>query len=144
MTRRIPWDKSGAEAATEEEIELFSVGTEGAAEIEATAETTFITIEAAAAELDSTGVGLPVGITVGALALLGFGTFEIYEYFKGKNEKISAPAVHKRVQDVHKKAIQSNLPIPEKGKATLQHLKKIQNLPQYKQYSVESKPFEYT
>jgi hypothetical protein len=88
-----------------EVIELGELGAEGISEFG-----TFATIEEAAAALDSTGVGAPLGIAIGILGAVGFGAYEIYEHFKNhpqtKNNKlINIPNIQKHI-DVKKKFLE--------------------------------------
>lgn len=91
LRRRIPW---GQGATAEEEMALTEIdlgaaeggiaetalgAEEGAAAFEA-----FSIAEGVGAGLDETGVGLPIGITIGFLAALGYGAYEIYHHLKGE------------------------------------------------------------
>lgn len=96
LRRRIPWGSSGSGVA-EEGIPLIDStagsvveGTEG---IELAEFGTFATIEEAGAALDSTGIGAPIGITIGILAALGFGAYEIYEHLVKKDPTITHATV---------------------------------------------------
>lgn len=95
LRQRIPWSVreniSSAEAG--EEIELFSVAEEGAAE------TAFVSIEEAAAGLDATGAGAPIGLIIGALAAAGFGAYEIYEHLIKKEHNITYNDVKKHIEN---------------------------------------------
>lgn len=90
LRRRIPWTSRGIEAASEvgEEIPLIESGAPAIAEGAELTETSFAfaTIEEAAAGLDATGVGAPIGLTIGALAALGFGAYEVYEHLIKSSE----------------------------------------------------------
>nr|WPR17928.1 MAG: capsid protein [Chemarfal virus 64] len=130
MSRRTPW--SVRPGTDPEEFELFSQGAEGAAEIgveetviDIGAESTFLSIEAAAAGLDTTGIGAPIGIAIGGLAALGFGTYEIYKYFKSDYPDLNIHQVNKQVLHAHKQATDTNNKIPYRGKATQKHLDAI-------------------
>ena len=115
--KRIPWGKSELteEELAGEEIELADIsetsgitvgeGVTGATETtallgeEAAVTAEFLTIEEAAAGLDATGVGVPVGVTVGILAGAGFGAYEIYEHLIKSKPKVT----YNKVQREHKK-----------------------------------------
>lgn len=95
--RRIPWSaRSGATAA--EEIPLIESGSSSILEGVAAEETafgTFVSIEEAGAALDATGVGAPVGIAIGILGALGYGTYEIYEHLKKHKPKVTLQKVQR-------------------------------------------------
>lgn len=107
LTRRIPWSSRGASAI--EEIPLIESGAPAVAEGAELAETTFAfsTIEEAAAGLDATGVGAPIGLVIGGLAALGFGAYEVYEYLHNKGTPLPFPEVHQH----HSEAVADPKPI---------------------------------
>lgn len=110
LRRRIPWTRPGAAAATTEEIPLIESGSasvlegvEGAEGIELSelgASAAFASVEEAGAALDATGVGAPIGVTIGILAAIGFGAYEIYEHLVKKDPKIT----HGKVSTIYEKA----------------------------------------
>nr|QTZ83169.1 MAG: VP1 [Periparus ater ambidensovirus] len=100
LRQRIPW--SVRESLASEDVELATFGVEeGAAETSA-----FITIEEAAAGLDATGAGAPIGLIIGGLAALGFGAYEIYEHLHSSGHSVN---LHSVQQEVNK--VSSNIPI---------------------------------
>lgn len=143
--KRVPWKTSEFGAETGEEVELADISEtagvtvgEGVA-TEVTAETallgegaateTFLSIEAAAAGLDSTGVGLPIGLLVGGLAALGFGAYEIYHYAKSTNKY--PKLTEKNVNRHYNKAIKgikyqplNTLPDPNRDNLDIEPLEK--------------------
>lgn len=96
LRQRIPWNSGASETTPllEEEagIELESLGAEEGALY------TFESIEAAGAALDSSVIGLPEGLAIGALGLLGYGAYEIYDYFAGSGKEVKIQEVHKHIQ----------------------------------------------
>lgn len=93
LRRRIPLSSRTPllQAANSETIELGELGATEIAEFG-----TFETVEAAAAALDSTGVGAPLGIAIGALAAVGFGAYEIYEHFKTVPQAAAHPRFNEK------------------------------------------------
>lgn len=103
LRQRIPW--SVRDALSSEEIELATLGGEEAAET-----TAFIGIEEAAAGLDATGVGAPIGIAIGGLAALGFGAYEIYKHLIKSDPTVQL----KDVQKIHASVSEDNKKVNEK------------------------------
>lgn len=102
LRRRLPWKTAAVTA--EEEVPLLEVGatTAGEAAAEGAAEVaTFTALEEAGLTLDATGVGAPIGLTIGALTALGFGAYEIYKYLKPHKPKLKL----QKVEREHKKAL---------------------------------------
>lgn len=101
LRRRIPW--SSAEGAGENIPLINSTSSsvvEGAEGIELAEFGTFASVEEASLALDASGVGAPLGVTVGILAAIGFGVYEIYEHLVSKNPKI----LQSRVQRLYNSA----------------------------------------
>lgn len=107
LRQRIPW--SVRDALSSEEIELATFGGEEAAET-----TAFIGIEEAAAGLDATGVGAPIGIAIGGLAALGFGAYEIYKHLSKSDPTIQL----KDVQNIHASVSAGGEKVDEKNTYT--------------------------
>lgn len=103
LRRRLPYRYEG-EAM--EEIPLLEAE-EGAAAAVETAEgielgemgvfATFATAEEAAAALDATGILAPLGVTIGVLAAIGFGIYEIFDHVKTKDPNISIKKVQRKI-----------------------------------------------
>lgn len=78
LRQRVPWYQSYPTVATEG-VELEELGeTTGLL-------TEFTTTETAAAALDSTGVGAPLGIIIGLGSLAGLGIYELYEHTRKRH-----------------------------------------------------------
>lgn len=88
LRQRVPW---GATAAESEEIPLVEYGAE-AVEIGTESEL-FFEAEAAAAALDSTGVGAPVGVIAGLVIAAGFGAYELWDHLTSRGHKLSQTQV---------------------------------------------------
>lgn len=104
LRRRIPWTRP---AALGENIPLLESGSasvvegvEGIELGELGAGAAFASVEEAGAALDATGIGAPLGVTIGILGAIGFGAYEIYEHFKNSNPKIT----HAKVSQIYEKA----------------------------------------
>lgn len=88
LRQRIPW---GATAAESEEIPLVEYGAET---VEAATEgELFLEAEAAAAALDSTGVGAPIGVIAGLAIAAGFGVYELWDHLTSRGHKLSQTQV---------------------------------------------------
>jgi hypothetical protein len=116
LRQRIPWSNR-YEYLNGEEVELESFAEEGLAEVttDAIAETSFIGIEEAAAGLDATGVGAPIGFIVGGLAALGFGAYEIYEHLIKKHPDITLQTVREHHPE-HNSEPTAIIPLEEQGR----------------------------
>ena len=124
LRRRIPW---GSQATASEEIPLIESGSssilEGAA-AEETAFATFASIEEAGLALDATGWGVPLGATVGILAALGFGAYEIYEHLKSKGQNVDRRGKIQnlgKIEQMHQKAYMNQAKHIEKATQLQQH-----------------------
>ena len=110
LRRRIPWTRPETVAAeAEEEIPLIESGSasvlESAEEIELGelgAGAVFESVEEAGAALDATGIGAPIGVTIGILGAIGFGAYEIYEHLVKSHPKVT----HAKVSQIYEKARQ--------------------------------------
>ena len=103
LRQRIPW---GATAAETEEIPLLEVGGEA---IEVATETElFLEAEAAAAALDTTGIGAPIGVIAGLAIAAGFGVYELWDHLTSRGHDLSQTQV-KVIHD-HLTNVRSNKP----------------------------------
>lgn len=102
LRRRIPL--SARTPLLEADAEAIELGELTASEISEFG--TFATIEEAAATLDATGVGAPLGIAFGILGAVGFSAYEIYEHFKSHPQTKNLPHVNVKgiQQHIDKKA----------------------------------------
>lgn len=89
LRRRVPWRNNSAiaDAMEGEEVELETFQGSGGAE------EALLEIEEIGAELDATGEGLPLGLVVGGLGLLGYGVYKAYEILKHTDPKITLEQV---------------------------------------------------
>nr|QTE03949.1 MAG: structural protein [Phylloscopus proregulus ambidensovirus] len=104
MSYRKPWSTRGAVEDVEaglEDVEMEELG--GAA-----AEEAFLGIEGAGAILDETGVGLPLGLLVGGLGALGYGTYKVVDYLGKKGHDRNE--VSKHMQKAVKEMKRNNFP----------------------------------
>lgn len=135
--KRVSWGKSKFSG---EEIELADISETSGITVGEGLETTALlgeevealaSIETVAAGLDATGVGLPIGLLVGGLALAGFGAYEIYEYAKSTNKypKLTEKNVNRHYNKAKKLTARNykpieELPDPEKDKLDIETLEK--------------------
>lgn len=142
LRRRIPWSLRSSSASAAEEIPLIestsSSVLEGAV-AEETAFGAFVTAEEAGLALDATGVGAPIGITVGVLAAAGFGAYEIYEHLIKSKPKVTLQKVEREYNkakanpEPHIKEYQSRL---QKYKDNNPFVEPLEH--QYKDFDFES------